>query len=292
MKTPVKKSRGFSFEIASLALAMAVLAGCATLSSALDPRIAADEIALKSRFVKESISIQNFTLVAYSRLESLGQPLVVYIEGDGRAWLSKNHLSDDPTPVHPLVLQLAALDSSQNVAYLARPCQYTSDEPCDSSYWSNKRFSEEVIASMNQAVDRLKLEAKAKEIHLIGYSGGGAVAVLVAARRNDVASLRTIAGNLDHEAVNHYQGVSSLNGSLNPMDYAAKVSAIPQEHLVGTKDKVIPVFIAKEFAKKANNPLCVKITEVPEASHTSGWIEVWLKVLRRPLACGDESKSN
>ena len=146
---------------------------------------------------------------------------------------------------------------------------------------------------MNQAIDQLKLESKSKEIHLVGYSGGGAVVVLVAARRNDVASLRTLAGNLDHEAVSRTHGVSILNGSLNPMDYAARISSIPQEHLVGTKDKVIPGFIAREFAKKANNPSCVKITEVPNASHTSGWIEIWLHTLRQPLICaGEPSKSN
>ena len=263
------------------------VSGCATLSGALDPRVTADAIALKSGFVKESIPTQRFTLAAYTHWATPGQPLTIYIEGDGRAWLSRNHLSDDPTPVHPLVLSLAALDPSPNVAYLARPCQYTEEGPCDPSYWSNKRFSEEVIASMNQAVDRLKLEAQAAKVHLIGYSGGGAVAVLLTARRTDVISLRTIAGNLDHEAVNRAHGVSSLDGSLNPIDYAAKVSRIPQEHLIGTKDKVIPLSVTQAFVKKANNASCVKITEVPDATHSSGWGAVWPRIARQPLVCGD-----
>ncbi len=268
------------------------LSGCATVIGSLNPRLLADSMAKNSGFSKQFVDTSYFKLTAYSRLTAPGGPLVVYIEGDGRAWLSKNRLSEDPTPHHPLVLTLASEDDSDNVVYLARPCQYETletDPHCGPAYWSDKRFSEEVVASMNEAVDQLKRQADATAIHLIGYSGGGAVAVLVAARRNDVASLRTIAGNLDHEAVNRANGVSLLRGSLNALDYAQKVASIPQEHLVGGKDKIVPPLIAKKFAKKANNPACIKITEVPNATHESGWIEVWPQYLHRTPACEDNT---
>ena len=48
-------------------------------------------------------------------------------------------------------------------------------------------------------------ENRIKGIHLIGYSGGGAIAVLTASRREDVLSVRTIAANLDHSAHELYK---------------------------------------------------------------------------------------
>lgn len=264
--------------------------GCATVSSSVDSTNKADRIAQSVGFEKSILPTSHFHLLSYDKINKPRTSLKIYIEGDGSAWLSRNNLSDDPTPRNPLVLTLASKDGSDNVAYLSRPCQYgmsEKDSRCNSDYWSSKRFSEEVISSMDQAIDLLKEKAQAKSIHLIGYSGGGAVAVLLAARRNDVVSLRTIAGNLDHESVNHYHGVSNLHGSLNPIDVAYKVSSIPQEHFIGKEDKVIPSFIAHQFLQKMNHPLCAKIVEVPNASHNSGWVDAWPHYVDQPVNCTD-----
>ena len=132
------------------------ITGCATVANSLNPQNGADKIAADSGFSKEIIPTKIFTLTAYSRLKNREEPLVLYIEGDGRAWLSQNRLSDDPTPFHPLVLQLASIDPSSNVVYLGRPCQYDGSAvkaPCSPEYWSDKRFSEEVVESMNEAVE-------------------------------------------------------------------------------------------------------------------------------------------
>lgn len=129
---------------------------------------------------------------------------------------------------------------SPNVVYIARPCQFTRNDPaCRSTYWTDRRFSEDVIASMNHAVDVLRAPA-AGPVHLVGFSGGGAVAALVAARRGDVASLRTVAGNLDHRALNAHHRVSPMPASLNAVDVAPRLAAVPQAHFVGTKDDVVP----------------------------------------------------
>ena len=212
----------------------------------------------------------------------------MYFEGDGRAWLSKNVLSNDPTPAHPLALELASLDPSSNVVYLARPCQYDGSafqEPCDASYWSNKRYSEEVIASTNEAVDALVKEAGASGVHLVGYSGGGAVAVLVAARRTDVVSLKTVAGNLDPAAVKVYHEVSPLEGSLDPLGVASKISKIPQRHYIGERDDVVPSSIVQNFSRASGNDRCIKVTRVPGATHQVGWAERWEDLLKLPVSC-------
>ena len=121
--------------------------------------------------------------------------------------------SANPTPRNPLGLRLAAIDPGKNVLYLARPCQYInfkSERSCKVSYWTLKRFSKEVIIAVNEAIDKMVLKARVERIHLVGYSGGGAVAALVAASRKDVSSLRTLAGYMDHVSLNKEVGVSPL----------------------------------------------------------------------------------
>ena len=61
---------------------------------------------------------------------------------------------------------------------------------------------------MNEAIDFLIKKYQAGKIELVGYSGGGAVALLLAVRRHDIVSVRTVAGNLNPEAVNQYHKVS------------------------------------------------------------------------------------
>ena len=264
------------------------LPGCATLASSFDPQFTADQIAGKNRFHKEIIPTQIFTLTTYSRLETPGKPLTVYIEGDGRAWLSKNLLSKDPTPFHPMVLELAALDPSPNVVYLARPCQYDNlafQKPCGPEYWSDKRFSEEVISSMNEAVDFFAEKAAASQVHLVGYSGGAAVAVLITERRQDIVSLRTVAGNLDPEALNRHHRVSPLSGSLDPIQAAPKISSIPQRHFIGANDKVVPPSVSENFLRASEDSACVKVTTVEGAGHHSGWAEKWKELIGMPCHC-------
>jgi predicted esterase len=287
MKTPAIFSWG-SFFFQMIVCSCFLLTGCATVSSLFDPQVVTEQLAERTHFIKERVPAGVFTLTAFSRLEHPGQPLVVYIEGDGRAWLSKTRLSDDPTPFHPMTLELASMDPSANVVYLGRPCQYDNaafQQPCGPEYWSNKRFSEEVIASMNEAVDHFIKKANASQVHLVGYSGGGAVAVLVTVRRQDVVSLRTIAGNLDPETVNRYNKADPLTGSLDPLTVAEKISQIPQRHFTGSRDTVVPSFVAENFLKASGGSRCVQITTVPEATHQDGWVERWGELVRIPVSC-------
>jgi len=237
-------------------------------------------------FRKELVQTDTFNITVFSRINEKGGPLTVYIEGDGRAWKSKRRLSKDPTPRSTLVFDLATMDPGENIVYMARPCQYTpkEDEPLyDPVYWSSKRFSEPVIVSADQVIEYFKDRTGAEDIHLIGYSGGGAVAVLVAARRDDIASIRTIAGNLDHVAVNRHNKASQLKGSLNPIDFAEKVSSIPQNHFAGDKDNIVPSFIADGFIDRMPDGNLAKKIEVKGCTHHKGWKDKWPTLLRVPF---------
>ena len=251
--------------------------GCSSISPFVDRARVADGIAFNSNLTKEYVKTSKFNLMTYHRYNSSKDPLRVYIEGDGRAWVTKRRLSPDPTPTQPVALKLAALDASSNVAYIARPGQYTATNSriCDSAYWSHKRFAPEVINSINQVIDKLKTDAGVKEIELIGYSGGGAVAAIISAKRDDVIKLVTVCGNLDTDYQANLHNVTPLTGSLNPVSFGSKLKNIKQVHYVGSKDTVVPRSVAEEYFKKIGaNPDDCQIIEIPGNDHHRGWEKI------------------
>lgn len=266
-----------------LAFALPALSGCA----ALDRDANADSIAKPVGLHKMLIKTDPFVLTVFARFSDPGKPATIYFEGDGLAWLSRTQVSQDPTPKEALGLSLAAADPSPNVVYIARPCQFTAMEKnpsCGVPYWTNKRFAPEVIASMEQAVDQVVAQTPGQKVNLVGFSGGGAVAVLVAAGRKDVASIRTVAGNLDHAEVNRLAKVSPLTGSLNAIDVAPQVAKIPQIHFSGSADTTVPPVIAERFQKAAGSS-CVNIRTVAGATHETGWRERWRELLHEVPGC-------
>lgn len=271
----------------------AVLLACLaqiSCASSLSQRLGnAQAIAKSAGMISGYVAAGDFALATWHRPVSASIDLVIYIEGDGLAWISRNHVSSDPTPVVPVALQLAALDAT-SVVYLARPCQFTAalsaDVCSDEKWWTGGRFSEAVIAAFDQAIGTLKRQFGAQRIHLIGYSGGGAIAVLVAARRNDIISLRTVAGNLDHAELHTHHNVSQMSDSLNPINYAAQMSHIPQLHFVGLSDSVIPSGIAQNFLHRLGAGKCAQIITV-QATHSTGWQEQWPGLLETPFPCNE-----
>lgn len=225
-------------------------------------------------------------MVAYTRMRAPEQPVHIYIEGDGLAWLSRTRLSADPTPRRAQGLELAASDQAANVVYLARPCQFVDPvrDPCSSAYWSDLRFSDEVIRSMNEAVDTLAPRTAARGIHLVGYSGGAAVAALMADRRKDVVSLRTVAGNLAVDALNDHHRVTPMPESLDPIAVAQRLADLPQIHFVGSGDTVVPPFVGRAFARQTGDS-CARVVEIADATHATGWTERWTDLMRLTPRC-------
>ena len=254
-----------------------ILSACSSLS---DRREAARKVAANAGFQAFGYSASYFRLAGYSRIRRPGQPVTIYIEGDGRAWLSRTTPSTNPTPANPLLLRLAAMDRSANVIYLARPCQYIdlgAERNCAYPYWTYKRFAEEVIASVNEAIGAIAQQAQAKEIHLVGYSGGAAVAVLVAGRRRDVVSLRTLAGYLDHVALNRARKADPLSGSLDPIGVAPRLAAVPQIHYAGRRDEVIPSWVGRNFIQALGSERCASL-QIVDSAHNDGWEKSWSRL--------------
>lgn len=264
-------------------LLSALLGGCAS-----DPRERAEAMAAPAGLHRELIDAGGFVLTAYTRITRPDAPIHIYFEGDGVAWTTRTQPSMDPTPRNAVGLALAAADPAPNVAYLARPCQFT--EPsvnprCGVDYWTGKRFSPEIVNAMDAAVSSVARRAPGQPINLVGYSGGGALVVLVAAGRHDVASIRTVGGNLDHAFVNRIHGVSAMPDSENAIDVAKAVASIPQVHFSGGGDTVVPASVAQRYAAAAGGT-CIQLRTVPQMAHGDAWGELWPRLLRVTPMCG------
>lgn len=260
-----------------------LLSGCTT-----DNRVAtADAIARSAGLQQGEINATPFVLSWWGRIGDPRQPVHLYIEGDGFAWVTPSQPSRDPTPFNPTALKLAATDPAANVAYLARPCQYiplTRNPVCNKSWWTDRRFAPEVINAMNEATTQIARQAPGQPLVLVGYSGGGAVATLVAARRQDVQSLRTVAGNLDMDGVNRLHQVSPMPQSLNAKDVAPALAGLPQIHFSGSKDRVVPNSVAQSYAD-ASHSSCVQVVNVPGLTHGGDWEAHWPALLAQQPSC-------
>ena len=196
-------------------------------------------------------------------------PLWIVIEGDGYAWKSASIPSSNPTPHDPVGWRFATSLHADNVLYLARPCQYLSEaelKACSVSDWTDGRFAKKWVEMMNEAISQIKNRYGYSEIILVGYSGGGTMAALIATRRTDVNLLISVASPLDVGAWSAYHHVSPLTRSLYPKDMLTQLSTLPQIHIVGTKDSVVPPFLTYDFIKQYASQKKVRILEV-EAEH-------------------------
>lgn len=223
-----------------------------------------------SAFSVRQIKAGPFILTVHEKIRTPGQVAAVYIGGDG--------------PDAGVAPALAAQDKTANVIYLTRPCQ--NGTPCAGEFRGAKRFGPEVIRSVGEALDALKKQHNFYGFNLVGFAAGATVATLVAAERQDVLSLRTVAGNLDIAAYGRLHHLPALDGSLNPKDVAAKLLPLGQKHFVGGQDKVVSPEIGNSFIEASGRPDCVGLTIIDTAGHTEGWAEIWPELLEQPLQGG------
>lgn len=279
-------------------LSMLFLTACVTLpglnKADLENRIAQGEkIARDAGLTKKIIQTDTFRLVTFGTLKSANSPVNIYIEGDGLAWESRRSPSKNPTPTDPVALRLAALDQADNVIYIARPCQFIQNDPaCSIEYWTSHRYAPEVLNSLNQVINYVKIKYGATSFNFIGFSGGGNLATILASQRSDILTLRTVAGNLDHVALNEYHDVSQMPQSLNAVDFAKAVQHVPQIHFIGADDRVVPDLMAKSFEMHLEDKSCVQLKVVQGTSHTSGWTGRWRRLMEIPPECREMPAEN
>ena len=216
---------------------------------------------------------RNFDIYSLSKTRD-NSSLTVYIEGDGLSWVDRFTISSNPTPIDPLAFKLALIDSSKNIIYLARPCQYTWVKSCKKDIWTVSQYSGAVLSSYKEVIDRLS--NKYDEIHLVGYSGGAGIAMYLGSIENkNIKSIRTIAGNINHNALTQMLKISRLKKSVNFFSIEKKLKLIPQTHYYGSKDRVVPNQLQISYKKRNKNNKCINIKNAKEASHSEGWEMLW-----------------
>jgi hypothetical protein len=259
------------------AFLFALAAGC---SSLLDPRLTYDEISARQGFNRVISFSGTEELRTYLRRGAgLSDQLAVYIEGDGAQWPWPDVPPRDPTPTTPLVLHMAAAEPAQNVAYVARPCQFLSAEllrGCPIDLWTTQRFSLRAADPINRAIDRLKEMSGATRLRIVGYSGGGTMAAQIALLRDDVDVLITAASPLNPARWAQLHGVSALGPDFDLAERLLRVKpGILQIHLVGEKDTIVP----PELAKARQRDGKVRIMEIPGFDHDCCWRGEWPRLL-------------
>lgn len=272
----------------AFAIAAALTLAACGVATPAERKVNADGIASAGNLQPLTLQTAKFDLHARLRTNGASDTLAIYIEGDGFAWKRITEPSTDPTPVNPLALRLAALDNSPAVAWLARPCQYTGGETargCNTSMWTDARYSEAVIAASNDAIDMLKEKSGASRVALVGYSGGGTIAALVAMRRTDVIWLKTVASPLDTSAFTAHHKATPLAASLNPATMAARLATLPQTHYAGARDEIVPSAINRSFLARAGETRCIRLEELPGVSHDEGWEKTWATFHTEVPAC-------
>ncbi len=264
-----------------MALVLASLQGCSSV-----PLNDADASAVAVSMRRREITAGSFRLTTYSRIRDTNKPVTIYIEGDVRGWLPSADPGIDATPDDSMGLRLAALDPSTNVVFISHPCQFGIGDPaCFDEFWEKGALAQQVFASINRAVDHVAIVFAHPQLNLVGYSGGGAVAAVLASRRRDVVSLRTIAGNLDPDGNGRAHASDPQNDFIDPMEIASRLALLPQEHFVGDKDVFVPPFLTENFVKAIGVSYCVKVTHVPYATHQTGWQEVWASRATKTPIC-------
>ncbi len=204
-------------------------------------------------------------------------PVHVYLDGDGLPWVTRTRVAQDPTPRIPLALRLMSRDPGLTL-YIGRPCYHglAGSPGCSPWLWTHGRYSEEVVKSMAAALRRSLGPDSDREVTLIGYSGGGVLAMLIAARIEQVRTVVTIGANLDIAAWADHHGYSRLIGSLNPATQPPLPARIRQIHLAGERDIRVPAHLSEPAAARQPN---AQFLVLPHFDHSCCWERTWPAIL-------------
>jgi hypothetical protein len=263
------------FVTAAAVFAAILIVACAT------PAERADSAALTHGYEKVMLNGASFRHVAYFKPGVSGTTLHVYIEHDGTPWATLTSSADDPTPRQPLMLELMAGDPA-SVLYLGRPCYFgtAASPPCEAIWWTHRRFSKEVIQSMDAALlDFLHSHTGFQGLEFYGYSGGGVIAALMAQDFPATRRLVTVAAPLDLNGWVHLHQYAALEGSIDPLRQPPLPASVMQFHLAGQNDDVVPAYLIKPFVSRQTG---ARFVEIPGFEHFSRWGAVWITTVLAP----------
>jgi hypothetical protein len=208
-----------------------------------------------------------------------GTHLKIYIEGDGLPWIREQRISIDPTPSDPLLLRLMIADDAAAI-YLGRPCYFgtSTSRACNPALWTTERYAQPVIQSMCEAANLLSAEHGALAVELIGYSGGGTIAVGMRACTEHLLSITTIAANLDVRAWTALHRYTPLVLSRHLASWDNESRTVKETHWQCRTDARVPPRITDAYF--AAHPDATRII-VDDCSHERGWERYHSRILTR-----------
>lgn len=281
-----------------------LVVGCSSIPTPKKRIDNANTVAISGDLKPVMLKVDGFDIKSYQKLSkevtdkelsdkaspTANTPHIVrlYIEGDGFTNLNRAQPSTNPTPVRPVALELASVDDASDVIYLARLCQYMKNPQykCGKKYWTTHRYSGNVYNLYMRILNQLKVNYNIDQFELVGFSGGGTLATLLAHTRTDIKSLRTVAGNLDTLMFTRIHNMEPLKHSLNPLTYAERGNRIPQMHFIGETDHTIPPNVAHSYLLKqtgSNNRAKARMHIVTGTGHDTNWQDKWPELLKYPL---------
>lgn len=238
-----------------------------------------DQAAEDLHLVRSVIPTTDFSVAIYkNRWFGSSSKLHVYLDGDGSPWgCGGTSVNADPTPRQYLVLQLMSLDSSPAIL-IGRPCYHglNRDIRCHPLLWTHARYSETVVSALHQAIQVVLKESHVLELVLIGYSGGGTLAMLAAERIPQTRAVVTLAGNLDLAAWTGLHGYSPLEASLDPAKNPPLPGHILQIHYIGQSDHNIPPALLDGYLSNKHGG---EVQVLEGADHYNGWLIHWPDIL-------------
>lgn len=165
--------------------------------------------------------------------------------------------------------------------YLGRPCYngFAGSPGCTAALWTDGRYGPKVVTSMAAALSKLIELIPKVSLVLIGHSGGGTLAMLLAERLPRTRAVITIAGNLDVGHWTELHGYTPLQGSFDPAQRQPLPPGITQIHYLGGRDQIVPPQLTRSFVnKQAPNTVLI---EVDDFDHHCCWASVWPTLLGR-----------
>jgi len=235
-----------------------------------------------SRYIQNSAQeIQSFFRhkIIIKKGTQFTNTLALFIEGDGLPWLNETHIATNPDPSTPLAFELMQRYPGPSV-YLGRPCYFIRDDSrCHSRYWTSHRYSDEVVQSLVIVGQEILKNSNYEKLLLIGHSGGGTLASLMACSFDLPTKLVTLSANLDIDAWTQHHKWTKLEGSLNPTYHSQLCPQLTELHFQGDDDDIVPAKLnLAYFAARKLKP-----NIIAGASHTN-WLQYWEQVLETLIA--------
>jgi dienelactone hydrolase len=256
---------------------MLLLLVVATLAACVSPAQRIDHEAQAAGLSRSLVQGTAFRHLIYARAAANAAKLTVFIEGDGIPWSGGRIPASDPTTRNPVALRML-IASREPAIYVTRPCyNEVADGACEAQPWTFARYSEGTVASMAKAIDDYARAARAPELRIIGYSGGGVLAVLIAERLTNVSAVVTIAANLDVAAWATHHGYLPLTQSLDPAG-SARVHGWKEVHLQGGRDATVPRETTRAYFERFP---AAKAIAFEDYDHVCCWLRDWDEIEQR-----------